>query len=178
VACGSLRYSQIAPEAKNFHPKRIGALPVSALPYGEAKGSVDRVVVDVLLHKKWFESVIGGEAIDRQTKENVELAGMLFGYLAKFRAVNYSDPGLSRQIGRICNVDALLVTDVDYWNYTVINDDKVARVGLTMKLVETSTGIVMWNATHSITKTYWFFKPDLADVAHTLVQQMVKKMPY
>ena len=28
VGCGGLRYAQVAPEAKDFHPQKIGVLPV------------------------------------------------------------------------------------------------------------------------------------------------------
>jgi len=116
--------------------------------------------------------------IDKQSKSNEEFTKVKAAYLAKLKLVNFSDPEMSRQIGHIYNIDAFLVVDIDYWNYTVVNDDKIAKVGLTMKVVEASTGTVMWNATHSIEKTYVIFKPDLSDLAKTLMKQMVRRMPH
>ena len=178
IACGNLRYSQLAPESVNFHPHRVGVLPVEAFPYGEAKYSVDRIIAEVLADKKWFTSVVGGEMIDKQNKSSEEFAKVKTAYLAKLKLVHFSDPEMSRQIGHIYDIDAFLVVDIDYWNYTVVNDDKIAKVGLTMKMVEASTGIVMWNATHSIEETYVIFKPDLSDLVKTLIKQMVRRMPH
>jgi hypothetical protein len=61
-------------------------------------------------------------------------------YTAKLKAVNFSDPDLSRRIGEICRVDAFLVVSLDYWNYTTEATDKVGKIGLSMKLISAAEG--------------------------------------
>jgi hypothetical protein len=36
----------------------------------------------------------------------------------------------------------------------------------------------MWKAGHQLKKTYTFFKPELADVARSVVSDMVNEMPH
>ncbi|OPY90678.1 MAG: hypothetical protein A4E72_00536 [Syntrophus sp. PtaU1.Bin208] len=178
TACGGLRYSQVDPEAKNFHPKRIGALPVDVGPYEEARGIVDQIVGGVLMEKGWFVNVVSGDDITRQFQVNEELRKVTTDYAAKFKAVNFSDPQLSARIGELCGVDAFLLVSVDYWNYTTIDTDKVAKVEMGIKMVEAATGKVLWKAGHSRAEKYLLLKPDLPDVAKALVKEMISEMPH
>lgn len=61
VACSSgvLRHLETAPDAKNFHPKSVGVLPVDAGTYAEARGIADEILADSLINKKWYGSVLG-----------------------------------------------------------------------------------------------------------------------
>jgi hypothetical protein len=178
AGCGGLRYSQAAPEAKDFHPKRIAVLPVDAGPYEEARGAADAVIAAVLVNKKWFADVVAAEAISRQIQANEELRKVVLDYLTKLKTVNFSDPALSSRIGELCQVDAFLVTTVDYWNHTMEGEKKVGKVGLGVKMVEASTGKVMWKAAHYETSRYYLFKPDLKDVAESLFKTMIEEMPH
>ena len=55
AACGGLRFSQVAPEAKDFHPRTVAIFPVEIGGNNEeARGSVEQVVAGVLAEKKWF----------------------------------------------------------------------------------------------------------------------------
>ncbi len=63
--CGGIRYSQIAPGGKDYHPKRVGLLPAGVGPYEEARGVIDEVVAGVVVKKGWFSDVIAGETIKR-----------------------------------------------------------------------------------------------------------------
>jgi hypothetical protein len=67
---------------------------------------------------------------------------------------------------------------VDEWGYTVQKDEKVAKVGMTMKLYEASTGKLMWKAGHAIMESYMFFKPDLPKVASDVIREMIVFMPH
>jgi hypothetical protein len=178
AGCGGLRYSQAAPEAKGFHPQRIGILPADVGPYEEARGAVDKVIAAVLVNKKWFADVVDADTINRQVQSNEELRKAVVEYLTKVRTVNFSDPALSRRIGELCRVDALLVVNVDYWNYTTENEKKIGKVDLSLKLVEASTGKFMWKASHSEASRYYLIKPDLRDVAQSLFKTMIDEMPH
>ena len=85
---------------------------------------------------------------------------------------------MSKKIGELAKVDAFLLVSVDEWDYTVEKDEKVAKVGMTMKLYEASTGKLMWKAGHDITESYMFIKPDLPKVARDVVRKMIVFMPH
>lgn len=178
TACGGLRFSQLSPEAKNFHPKKIAIFPVEIVGSNEeARGSVEQVVAGVLADKHWFADITDAESLSRQLLTNDELLKVMNDYLSKLRTVNFSDPELSKKIGEIVKVDAFLLISIDTWNYAVEKGDKVAKVSLSMKLYEVSTGKVMWKAGHQLTESYTFFKPDLSKVARNVAREMVDYMP-
>jgi hypothetical protein len=178
TACGGLRYSQVAPEAKDIHPKRVGLLPVDVGTYEEARGIIDQIIAGVLIDKKWFTDVVASDTIAGQLSSSEEYRKVLMDYLAKLKTVNYSDPELSKKIGEASKIDAFLVFQVDYWNYTVEDGDKVAKVGLGIKMVDVGTGKILWKAGHHITEKYILIKPNLNNVAKDLVKTMLAEMPH
>ena len=177
-ACGGLRYSQLAPDLESFHPSRIAVLPVDAGAYGESSGTADAILVQALIDTEWFAVVVPIETVQTQVQTNETFLDILVDYLSKLDKVNYSDPVLSGEIGETLGVDAFLVVTVDFWNYTTEDDDKVAKVGLSMKLVESLTGRVVWKAGHHEVEDYWFIKPDLTEVAVELAEMMIEEMPH
>ncbi|MBN2282534.1 MAG: hypothetical protein JXO48_01450 [Deltaproteobacteria bacterium] len=177
-ACGGLRYSQLAPDLENFHPTRIAVLPVDAGAYGEASGTADAILVQALIDTQWFATVVPVETVQTQIATNETFRDMLVDYLSKLDKVNYSDPVLSGKIGETLGVDAFLVVTVDFWNFTMEDDDKVAKVGFSLKLVESPTGRVVWKAGHHEVEDYWIVKPDLAEVAVELAEMIIKEMPH
>jgi len=178
LSCGGIRYSQVAPNAKDFHPKKIGVLPVDVGAFEEARGVIDPIIAGVLVNKGWFSDVVTSETINNRMKSDDELRKTVSDYIAKLKTVNFSDADLSTKIGKVYDIDAFLIVNVDCWNYTVEGEDKVARVGLGLKLVEAVTGGIIWKAGHHVAEDYWFIKPDLPDVADGLVKEMLNHMPH
>jgi hypothetical protein len=179
AACGGLRFSQVTPEAKDFHPKTIAIFPVEIVGSNEeARGSVEQIVAGVLAEKKWFSDILDTESLNRQLLANEELRKAMTDYLSKLRTVNFSDPDLSKKIGGMINAEAFLLVSVDTWNYTVEKGDKVGKVSLGMKLHEASTGKIMWKAGHQIADSYILIKPDLPKIARNVVNEMVNYMPH
>jgi hypothetical protein len=176
--CGGLRYSQVAPEAKNFHPKAVGVLPVDVGTYEEARGVIDQVIAGVLVDTQWFTDVVAADIISNQLQSNEELRKVYLDYISKLKAVNFSDPEMSKKIGEISKVDAFLVINVDYWNYTKENEKKVAKVGIGIKMIDASSGKILWKAGHHEAEDYMLIKPKLPDVAKDLVKKMIKEMPH
>jgi hypothetical protein len=176
--CGGLRYSQVAPEAKNFHPKAVGVLPVDVGTYEEARGVIDQVIAGVLVDTQWFTDVVAADTISNQLQSNEELRKVYLDYISKLKAVNFSDPEMSKKIGEISKVDAFLVINVDYWNYTKENEKKVAKVGIGIKMIDASSGKILWKAGHHEAEDYTLIKPKLPDVAKDLVKKMIKEMPH
>jgi hypothetical protein len=176
--CGGLRYSQVAPEAKDFHPKTIGVLPVDVGTYEEARGVIDQIAAGVLVDKRWFTDVVAADTISNQIKSNDELQKVVFDYLSKLKTVNFSDPELSRKIGELSKIEAFLVINVDYWNYTKENDKKVAKVGIGIKMINAGTGTILWKAGHHEAEDYMLIRPKLPDVAKDLIKKMISEMPH
>jgi hypothetical protein len=178
VACGGLRYSKVFPGAKEFHPTTIGILPVDVGTYGEARDIVDRIFSDILINKRWFSSVRSPEQIKSQMISDSKTTKIVVDYLTKLKTVNFSDPDLSEEIGRLYNIEAFLVVHVDFWNYTIEGKDKVAKVGFATKLIDAPSGKVVWEAGHHEAQDYWLIKPDLADVAEDVANMMIDNMPH
>ncbi len=181
IACSGLRFSQLASEAGDFHPKRVIIFPLEmVMPEGtkEVRAEVEKNIEGALIEKKWFTFVAGTESFNSQLLANEELNKAMTEYLAKLQTVNFSDPNLSRKIGELLNVDAFLMVSVDSWDYIVVKDDKKAFVGMTMKLYEASTGKLMWKAGYDIKEDYMLIKPDLIKVARDVTRKLIAYMPH
>jgi len=177
-ACGGIRYSQVSPSAGDFHPKTIGVLPVDVGTYGEARGVADQIISGILVEKGWFSDVASPERVRSQMAYNADLRKAVVDYLTKLKTVNFSDPELSKKIGEHYKIDAFLIVNVDFWNYTTQGKDKVAKVGFAAKLVDAETGKIMWEAGHHEVKDYWLIKPDLADLAEEVAGKIIGAMPH
>jgi hypothetical protein len=176
--CGGIRYSEISPEVKDFHPRNIGVFPAEIGSYADAKGIIDRIVSEVLVDKGWFASIVGGDAINKQISESEEIGKTISDYLSKYKNVSYSDPDLSKRIGELLKIDAFLFVDLAYWNYTTMEDDKVAKVEAELTMINANTGQILWKAHHYEAETYTFLKPQLPKVARSLVKKMISEMPH
>jgi len=176
--CGELRYSEISPEAKNVHPRQIVLLPADVTAFPEAKGSVDRLFAEVLAERQWFTRISGGENTAAQLQKDEELRKAVSEYLVKLAKVKFSDPVLSSRIGVLTGAEAFLINRVDSWNYTVEDDKKLAKVGLSITMVEAKTGQILWNAAHNRVSDYLIVQPDLANMARGLIREMTDRMPH
>jgi hypothetical protein len=178
-ACGELRYCRTAADTENFHPTRVGLFPVDVGVYSDAKGVIDNIVSDVVIDKEWFSGVVVPNTIKDRLAADESLAGAVETYFAKLDIVHFSDPELSGQIGRAYNIDAFLLTKVDFWDLTPGENGKVsAKAGLSMRLIRADDGSIVWEARHFETKDYWLIKPDLSEIARKVADSMVKYMPH
>ncbi len=178
AGCEGLRFIQTAEEAKDFHPKNIGVLPADVGIYKDAQGKFDGIITEVLVGTKWYTTVIGGEEIRKRIEANEELRKSVDVYLAKLRELNYSDPELCKVIAELCGIEAVLIPTVDVWEYTMLGGDKIARVGISLRLVDTKSGKTMWKVGHQVTEEYRFLKPELTSLGRSMVRKMVDRMPH
>ena len=153
-------------------------LPADVGIYKDAGGKVDVIITEVLVGTKWYNSVIGGEEIRKRIEANEELRKSVDVYVAKLRELNFSDPELCKVIAELCGIEAILIPTVDVWEYTMLAGDKVARVGISMRLVDTKTGKAMWKAGHQVTEEYRFLKPELTSLGRSMVRKMIDRMPH
>jgi hypothetical protein len=177
-SCGGIRYSHIYPEAKDFHPNTLAILPADPGSYEEARGIIDEIMAGDIAARGWFRDVVAGETVKRQIAANEALRAALSEYMTKMATVNYSDPGLAAMIGKTTSTEAFLITYVDFWHYAREGEDKVAKVGLSMKLVDASNGKIVWKAGHHEIEDYLFIRPKLENVASRLVNKMFNEMPH
>ncbi len=178
AGCEGLRFVQTAEEAKDFHPKSIGVLPADVGIYKDAQGKVDGIITEVLVGTKWYITVIGGEEIRKRIEANEDLRKSVDVYLAKLRELNFSDPELCKVIAELCGIEAILIPTVDVWEYTMLAGDKIARVGISMRIVDTRSGKTMWKAGHQVTEEYRFLKPELTGMGRSMIRKMVDRMPH
>jgi len=178
IGCGGLRFSQLDPAAKDYHPRRVAVFPADVGTYEEARNHIEQIVPGVLMDKKWFSDITDTASLNRQIQANEALRKATTDYLSKLQTLNYSDPALSKKIGELTKTDAFLLVAVDYWNYTVEKDKKLAKVSVGLKLIDAETGKMMWKAGHHVADSYMLIKPDLSDVARSVVKEMVSEMPH
>jgi hypothetical protein len=176
--CGGIRFSQVAPEAKDFHPKSVVLLSLDVGGYEDAREVVDGIIASELARKKWFDTVVSAQEFQDKVQGNKDLRKAAEGYLAKLKTVNFSDPELSKEIGKIAGIDAFILVSVDYWYYTKEVDKNIAKVGLGIKMFDALTGALIWKAGHYLSEDYVFMKPDLSKIAGDVVKQMIGFMPH
>ena len=178
TACGGLRFSQLDPAAKDYHPHKIAVFPIEVGTYEEARGPVEQIVPGVLIDKKWFSDVVDTGNLNRQLQANEELRKTMNDYLSKLQTLNFSDSTLSQKIGELVKVDSFLLVSVETWNYLVEKDKKIARVSMGMKLIDATTGKTMWKAGHHISESYMLLQPALSKVAKNVASDMISYMPH
>lgn len=177
VGCGGIRYTQAIPEAKEFHPQSVAVLSLEARGHKDAEDVLDRLITDALKDRKNLKKVVSLQAVQGLLRDNEELKTATEAYLGKLEEVNFSDSDQSRKIGSLLGVDAFLLAGVDYWYYTREGDQDIAKVGLSMKLINAETGAIVWKAAHYLAPDYVFMKPDLKSIAADVVGRMIASMP-
>jgi len=177
LGCGGVRYSYVAPEAKDYHPSRIALLPADVRLFPDAKDAVDRLFTKALTKKGWFPSVVGAEEIGHRMEADQELRQAVTGYLEKLDKLSFSDSELSQQIGRLTDTEVLLLARADYWHYTQKGDNKLARVGLSVTLIQAQTGKILWTAGQDRTSDYLILRPELAGMAEGVIGELIEMMP-
>jgi hypothetical protein len=180
VACSGLKFSQLAPEAIDFHPQRIALFPIEVWNHKEydSRAVVEQIVAGSLVKKKMFTNMTDVESLQKQVFANEELRKAKDEYLSKLRHLAFSDPDLSRKIGEIMEVDAFLFLSVDEWKYTAQGDKKMAQVEMSMEMYDVVTGKLMWKASHAVTNDFVLIKPELIDIALDVVDKMAYYMPH
>lgn len=175
AGCEGIRYSYIAPEFKGLSPTRKAAVfPVEPGLYPEAKPAVEKILSELVIGSKSFLSVINPDEVARKKGEEDKI---ITEYLAKLTILSYSDPDLSRKIGSAWSVDTIIIPSVEYWGYSRENNDKVAKVGISLLMIDTESGQIIWRAVHYERKKYYFFPPHLPDVTRTVLKKMIDYLP-
>ncbi len=174
AGCTGLNYSQTF--IQDYKSKTVAVFPIETGVNTESTGVIDKVIEEAL-SSRGFEKVLSAASLKSQVEANPELKAAFDGYVSKLKAVSYSDPELSSRIGRALGVESFLLCTVDQWAYLVENEDKLARVGLGLRLIDARTGKDVWTSAHYISEKYVLLKPELSAVARKLAGKMLSDMP-
>jgi len=178
AGCGGLNFSQISPEAQNFHPRTIAVLPATVGQYESARDIVDVAVSKNLANRGWFDNVVDVTTIKTQTSNAPELATDLAAYIQRINTLGVSDSELAGRLHNKLKADALFLTYITSWGYGRMEGSKVGRVGLGLKLVDASKGTIIWKANHELTEDYLLFKPKLNHIANDVLEILLDEMPH
>ncbi len=178
AGCTALNYSQTF--IPDYKAKTIAVFPAESGAHIDSAGVMDKLVSDTLIDKDWFSKVATTGDLKSCIEAKPETKKIFAEYMTKLKMVNYSDRELSRQIGAACGVDAFVLTTVDQWSYVTEgdSDDKIARVGLSFRVIDAATGKDVWKAAHTESETYILLKPELSSVARKLARKMLSRMPH
>ncbi len=178
AGCAGLNFSQMSPEAKEFHPKTIAVLPATIGEHESARDVVEAVVAKKLSESMWYGSVIDAAAVKKMITESKELGDNVQNYLQQVNTLGTSDAALTQKLRDGLQVDALFLTYVTSWEYGRMEGNKVAKVGLGIKLVDAATGVVVWKANHELIDEYLAVKPSLDRLSEKLMKRLMKEMPH
>lgn len=177
TSCGGLNYSQNFPGSETFSPKLIVALPVTVGKYDSARDIVEQILVQSLIEAKVCRQVIHPRVIRARVDEYGDFLKQVSDYIVKLNTLGVSDKNLAQIIGRTYQVQGLILTNVTDWGYGREAEDKVARVGLSLTLVNTETGELVWKGSHRIVESYVLFRPSLEAMCLDLLETMTGEMP-
>jgi len=178
TGCSSINYSQLSPDSKSFHPKTIAVLPATIGEHESARDLIDTAVSMKLVKTKWFANVVDAGSVKTQITQSTEISDELGKYIQQLNVLGVSDPALAGKLREGLNADALFLTYVTSWGYGRSDGNKVARVGLGVKLVDASKGTIVWKANHELVEEYTLFKPKLNNMTEELLTLLFKEMPH
>jgi hypothetical protein len=178
TGCSTINYSQLSPDSKQFHPKSIAVLPATIGEFEASREIIETAVSEKLVKTKWFASVVDTRNIKTRMSQSSEISDKLGKYIQQLNALGVSDPGLALQLRDSLKTDALFLTYVTSWGYGRQDGNKVAKVGLGVKLIDSSKGTVIWKANHELVEEYTIFKPKLNKMTDELLTMLLKEMPH
>lgn len=177
TGCAGVNFSQVNPDAKDFHPKSIAVMPATVGEYESSRDVVEQVISSSLLKTGYFENVVDSTNVKAQIAASTDLANDVSAFIQKLNTIGLSDGAAAAKIKTAVNTEALFLTYVTSWGYGRSEGNKVARVGLGVKLVNAESGQLVWKANHEIVEDYTLMKPNLDKMAKEVMQVLLKEMP-
>jgi PBP1b-binding outer membrane lipoprotein LpoB len=177
VGCGGLQEVWEGPSAKVFRPQAIAVLPPMASQYDSAREDIQDVLSAALTKVAHVERVISPETVTDVFQASKEAFDSLVFYFSRLEMTGHSDKEAAIKLGKALNVDSFIVVRVNSWEYARKEGDNVGRVGLSLRLIDATTGTTVWKARHEKSSSYMFYRPNLKDVATDLANEMISYMP-
>ena len=177
AGCGGLQESWEGPGAKMFHPQGIAVLPPMASQYDGAREDIQEVLASALRKFGHIERVLLPETVTDIFQSSKDAFDSLVFYFSRLEMTGQSDKDAAIKLGKALNVDSFLVVRVNSWEYVRKEGDNAGRVGLSLRLIDATTGTTVWKARHERSSSYMFFRPNLKGIAKELAEEMIKYMP-
>jgi len=177
AGCGGLQEVWEGPGARIFHPQAIAVLPPMASQYDSAREDIQEVLAIALRRMGHIERVMPPESVTDMFQGSKEAFDSLVFYFSRLEMTGQSDKDSAVTLGKALNVDSFLVVRVNSWEYIRKEGDNVGRVGLSLRLIDATTGTTVWKARHERSSSYMFFRPNLKDIAKELALEMTSYMP-
>ena len=177
ASCGGLQEVWEGPGAKMFRPQAIAVLPPMASQYDNAREDIQEVLSGSLTKGGHIERVMSPENVTDIFQASKEAFDALVFYFSRLEMTGQSDKDSAVKLGKALNVDSFLVVRVNSWEYMRKEGDNVGRVGLSLRLVDATTGTTVWKARHEKSSSYMFYRPNLKDIAKELATEMIQAMP-
>jgi PBP1b-binding outer membrane lipoprotein LpoB len=177
AGCGGLQEVWEGPSAKVFRPQAIAVLPPMASQYDSAREDIQDVLSAALTKVAHVERVISPETVTDVFQASKEAFDSLVFYFSRLEMTGHSDKEAAIKLGKALNVDSFIVVRVNSWEYARKEGDNVGRVGLSLRLIDATTGTTVWKARHEKSSSYMFYRPNLKDVATDLANEMISFMP-
>ena len=165
------------PGAQTFRPQAIAVLPPMASQYDSAREDIQDVLSGSLANVAKIERVVSPQNVTDIFQASKEAFDSLVFYFSRLEMTGQSDKESAIKLGKALNVDSFLVVRVNAWEYARKEGDNVGRVGLSLRLIDATTGTTIWKARHERASSYMFFRPNLKDVAKELAGEMIAYMP-
>jgi hypothetical protein len=175
--CSGLQEVWEGPGAKGFAPQAIAVLPPMASQYDSAREDIQEVLAVALRRRGHIERVMLPESVTDIFQSSKPAFDSLVFYFSRLEMTGQSDKDSAMALGKALSVDSFLVVRVNSWEYIRKEGDNVGRVGLSLRLVDATTGTTVWKARHERSSSYMFFKPNLKDIAKELALEMISYMP-
>lgn len=175
--CSGLQEAWEGPGAKGFAPEAIAVLPPMASQYDSAREDIQEVLAVALRRQGHIERVMLPESVTDIFQSSKPAFDSLVFYFSRLEMTGQSDKDSAMALGKALSVDSFLVVRVNSWEYIRKEGDNVGRVGLSLRLVDATTGTTVWKARHERSSSYMFFKPHLKDIAKELALEMISYMP-
>jgi len=177
TGCGGLQEMWEGPGAKIFRPQAIAVLPPMASQYDSAREDIQEVLALALRRIGQVERVMPPDSVTDIFQSSKEAFDSLVFYFSRLEMTGQSDKDSAIALGKALNVDSFLVVRVNSWEYIRKEGDNVGRVGLSLRLIDATTGTTVWKARHERSSSYMFFRPNLKDIAKELALEMTAYMP-
>jgi len=178
TACGGLNFSKTYAGAQGFHPRTIVVLPVTVGNYETAQELVEDVLAKSLWRTGWYKQVIAPHTAKTGLDKSPEFSLEVSNYIVLLNTLEASDKLIAKEIGKVYQAQALLAAAMTDWGYGWIEGEKMAWLGLTLTLVDTKTGDIVWRARHKLRRDYLQTQPVLGDLCEELLGEMLPEMPH
>ena len=148
AGCGGLQEVWEGPGAKMFRPQAIAVLPPMASQYDNAREDIQEVLSGSLNKAAHIERVVSPDNVTDIFQGSKEAFDALVFYFSRLEMTGQSERDSAVKLGKALNVDSFLVVRVNSWEYMRKEGDNVGRVGLSLRLVDATTGTTVWKARH------------------------------